>query len=190
MGPWWASDTFAEQKPTMYKTYISNKHKVDPYPYLYEGIHTIDDYRKLFCPNKLLEQKNGYLMCNDVETIDNGNLTSRFEQFVRDYDGTKPFDTHLKLQVAFLMYNSKSHGAPLPITNIYNASEAQEGWNVFAKEKGVTIPTNEITYARKNSRKLNLSLVSNETKKKDMQDIGIRLLLLKFGASKSLQIKY
>jgi hypothetical protein len=166
MGPWWGAGELAEEKPALHKVYMSNKHKVDPYPYLYEGMTTLDDFRKMYCPGELLEQKNGYLKCVDVETIDQGNLTSRFEQFVRDYDGTDPFDNHLKLQVAFLLFNSKSHGAPLPVSAIYNASSAHEEWGNIAREKGVILHDDEMTHGRKRPRRFNLNLVRNATKQK------------------------
>ena len=166
MGPWWGTSTFAEEKPAIHKVYMSNKYKVDPYPYLYEGMTTLNDFRKLYCPSKLLEQPKGYLKCVNVDTIDDGQLTSRFEQFVRDYDGTKPIDNHLRLQVAFLVYNSKSYGAPLPISALYNASEAHDGWNKIANTRGLVVANDEMAVGRKSARRFNLSLVSNATKQK------------------------
>lgn len=173
MGPWWGSGSFAEEKPAIHKAYMSNKHKIDPYSYLYEGMDTIYDFRKMYCPRQLLEQRNGYVNCSDIDTIDDGNLTRRFERFVHDYDGLKPFDNHLRLQVSFLVYNFRSNGAPLPVTSIYNASEAHAGWNIIAKDRGVVLPHDRMTHGRKNSRRFNLSLVSNETKQKICQIVAL-----------------
>ena len=169
MGPWWGKGNLAEEKPAIHKAYTSNKHKVDPYPYLYEGMTTLNDFRKMYCPSEILEQPKGYLKCINVETIDDGQLTSRFEQFVRDYDGMKPIDNHLRLQVAFLVYNSKSYGAPLPISALYNSSEAHEGWDEIASTRGLFIAKDEMTRGRKNARRFNLSLVTNATKQKICQ---------------------
>lgn len=173
MGPWWGSGSFAEEKPAIHKSYMSNKHKIDPYSYLYEGMGSINDFRKMYCPSELLEQKNGYIKCTEVNTIDDGSLTRRFEHFVNDYDGTDPFDSHLRLQVSFLVYNSRSNGAPLPVRSIYNASNAHAGWRDIAIEKGVVLPNDGTTLGRKNSRKFNLSLVSNATKQKICQIVAL-----------------
>jgi hypothetical protein len=173
MGPWWGSESIAKEKPTLYKHYISNKYKVAPYPYLYEGMRTIDDFRKMYCPKELLEQKNGHLQCVDSDTIDDGSLTKRFEQFVRDYDGSTPFDNHLRLQVPFLVYNFRSNGAPLPVSAIYNASEADSGWQTIAAEKGVTIPNGEMSHGRKSSRRFNVDMVSSATKRKICQILAL-----------------
>ena len=167
MGPWWNEVDFAKTSPGLAKVYTSNKHKVDPYPYLYKGMQTIDDFRRLYCPHELLQQS--YAKCVDAATIDEGNLTSRFEQFVRDYDGREPFDNHLKLQVAFLVYNSRSNGEPLPISAIYNASEAEKGWTAISSDHGVEIPKDGMVYGRKNARRFNMNLVSNATKQKICQ---------------------
>ncbi|KAL7483734.1 hypothetical protein ACHAW6_009371 [Cyclotella cf. meneghiniana] len=164
MGPWWGVGELAQEKPALHKVYESNKHKIEPYPYLYEGMNTIDDFRKMYCPAELLEEN--YLKCTDADTIDDGDLTRRFESFVRDYDGRHPFDSHLRLQVAFLVYNSRSTGAPLPITFLYNASEADKGWSRIASDKGIEIPQEDMVYGRKSSRRFNLNLVSNDTKRK------------------------
>lgn len=167
MGPWWNEVDFAKTSPGLAKVYTSNKHKVDPYPYLYKDMQTIDDFRRLYCPHELLQQS--YAKCVDAATIDEGNLTSRFEQFARDYDGREPFDNHLKLQVAFLVYNSRSNGEPLPISAIYNASEAEKGWTAISSDHGVEIPKDGMVYGRKNARRFNMNLVSNATKQKICQ---------------------
>ncbi|KAL3782773.1 hypothetical protein HJC23_003094 [Cyclotella cryptica] len=171
MGPWWGAGEFVHEKPALHRLYESNKHKVEPYPYLYEGMKTMEDFRKLYCPSELLEQN--YILCNDANTIDDGDLTRRFEQFVRDYDGRKPFDSHLRLQVAFLVYNSRLNGAPLPITYLYNASEADKGWSDIANDKGIEIPKEDMVFGRKSSRRFNLNLVSNETKRKICQIVAL-----------------
>jgi hypothetical protein len=173
MGPWWGSESVAKEKPALYKHYISNKHKVARYPYLYEGMKTIDDFRKAYCPKNLLEQKDGHLQCVESDTIDDGSLTRRFEQFVQDYDGSKPFDNHLRLQVPFLVYNFRSNGAPLPVSAIYNASEANAGWRTIAGEKGVIIPNDGMSHGRKSSRRFNVDLVSDVTKRKICQILAL-----------------
>lgn len=166
MGPWWATDNFAKEKPGLHKAYMSNRHKVEPYPYLYEGMKDIYDFRKMYCPREILDEVDGYLKCVNIDTIDDGNLTRRFEQFVHDYEGTHPIDNHLRLQIAFLVYNSRSNGAPLPLSAIYNASDAHGGWATIAQEKGVIIATEEMTHGRKNPRRFNLSLVTDATKQR------------------------
>lgn len=166
MGPWMGEGPLVAEKPRLQQIYRGNKHKVDPYPYLYEGLTTLDDFRHLHCPGEVLEQQ-GYQGCIDVETIDNGTLAHRFEQFVRDYDGRNPFDVHLKMQAAFLVFNAKSNGDPLPITNLYNASEADKGWLAIAQEKGVEAPDDgEVKIGRKISRRFNVELVSDATKRR------------------------
>lgn len=78
-------------KPRVRQQYINNKYKVDPYPYLYEGFNTIDDFRLLYCPKEVLKSQH-FLACNEIPSIDDGSLAHRFEQFVRDYSGLEPFD--------------------------------------------------------------------------------------------------
>ena len=117
-GPWMGDGPIVADKPILQKIYLNNKHKLDPYPYLYKDMHTIGDYRRMYCPEDVL--KRNYILCNSVESIDDGSLVHRFEKFVSDYDGRNPFDVHLYLQLAFLVYNARSNFNPLPITKIYN----------------------------------------------------------------------
>lgn len=173
MGPWWGTDNFAQEKPGLHKAYMSNRHKVEPYPYLYEDMKEIYDYRKMYCPRDVLDELDGYSKCVNIDTIDDGNLTRRFEQFVHDYDGTKPIDNHLRLQIAFLVYNSRSNGAPLPVSAIYNASDAHGEWAAIAHEKGVIVANDEMTHGRKTPRRFNLSLVTNATKQRICQLLAL-----------------
>ena len=164
LGPWMGDGEIVEDKPKMKKWYHKAKHKMDKYPYLYEGMTTITDFRKLYCPEYVLERGHGFKKCNTVPSIDDGTLTKRFEQFVRDYDGLDPFDVHLHLQVSNLVYGPT--GEPLPVTALYNASNAEREWQNVAKSRGVTIPDGDITHGRKISRRFNVDLVTNGTKRK------------------------
>ena len=80
-----------DDKPRVKKAYLDNKWKVDKYPYLYEDMDDIGDFRIKFCPSELL-RRGRFLECNNVPSIDDGDLASRFERFVRDYSGLDPFD--------------------------------------------------------------------------------------------------
>ena len=64
---------------------------MDKYPYLYVGFRTIGDFRRKYCPVNLLS-RGRFLECNNVPSIDDGDLAGRFEKFVRDYTGLDPFD--------------------------------------------------------------------------------------------------
>lgn len=163
LGPWMGEGEIVANKPKVRKWYHSVKHRMDKYPYLYEGMRILDDFRKFYCPPEILATKRP-LKCNDVPSIDDGTLTRRFEQFVRDYDGLDPFDVHLHLQVSNLVFGGT--GEPLPISVLYNASNADAGWQEIAEERGVTIPDGEITHGRKITRRFNTDLVSDETKRK------------------------
>lgn len=80
-----------DDKPRVKHAYHDNKWKVDKYPYLYEGMYDIQDFRVKFCPRELL-RRGRFLDCNNVPSIDDGDLVGRFERFVRDYSGLDPFD--------------------------------------------------------------------------------------------------
>jgi len=163
LGPWMGDGEIVADKPKVKKWYHSVKYKMEKYPYLYEGMKSITDYRKFYCPSDILEKGHG-AKCNTVPSIDDGTLTKRFEQFVRDYDGLDPFDVHLHLQVSNLVYGQS--GEPLPLTALYNASNAEREWQDVAKSKGVIIPDGDITHGRKISRRFNVDLVTNGTKRK------------------------
>ena len=72
-------------------------------------------------------------------------------------------DNSLTLQVANIAFPS---GEPFPITTLYNATEAERGWQEIARQKGVTIPSGEMKVGRKKTRRFNMSLISNRTKRK------------------------
>jgi hypothetical protein len=80
-----------DDKPRVKHAYHDNKWKVEKYPYLYEGMYDIQDFRVKFCPRELL-RRGRFLDCNNVPSIDDGDLVGRFERFVRDYSGLDPFD--------------------------------------------------------------------------------------------------
>ena len=163
-GPWMGSQTKAERQPGVAKTYHLNKHKLDKYRYyLYEGMETEEEYRRSFCPEELLHKSDAKVACYGAPSIDNGTLTQRFERFVQDYNGD-PFDVHLTLQVPHLLDGKTGH--PLPVSTLYNASEAETGWRDLSNEKGVHIPLNGLEVARSRKRTFNMSLVSNATKQK------------------------
>jgi len=162
-GPWFG--TF-KNRPMMVKAYHANKHRVDPYPYLYEGLETLKDYRALYCPSEILANKslNHENECNFYNSVDDGTLRGRFEQFVKDYNGTNPFDVHLVHQVTQLV-DSKS-GEMLPVTVLYNSSRASAELRSIAKAKGVKIPEDGLEAGRVRKRKFDIGSVSVETKRK------------------------
>jgi len=162
MGPWMENGPIVRDKPMVRKAYMNNKHRVEPYPYLYEGMETIDDFRLMYCPERVLRGGH-FLDCNEIPSIDDGNLARRFEQFVQDYSGLDPFDIHLNLQVSNLVFPT---GEPFPITILYNATQAEKGWQEVATQRGVNIPDGEMTHGRKITRRINVSRVSRETKRK------------------------
>lgn len=163
IGPWMGDGEIVADKPRVKKWYHENKWKADKYPYLFEGMKTIGDFRKFYCPPEVLRNGRGQ-KCNEVSSIDDGTLTHRFEKFVRDYDGLDPFDIHLHLQVSNLVFGGT--GEPLPLTRLYNASDAEREWQGIAHAKGVKIDDGDITHGRKITRRFNVDLVSNETKRK------------------------
>lgn len=146
------------RKQKVAKYYREHKHKMDKeYPYLCDGIGTIGDYRRSFCPRGVSTNAG-----NEVPSIDNGTLTERFERFVRDYDGVDPFVIHLSEQVSQLV--DGRDGRPLPISVLYNASEADRGWQDIADSRGVKIPKDGLKLGLMASRRFNLTMVSNSTK--------------------------
>ena len=159
-GPWIGTGEHAERMPGIARHYRENRHRLDEYPYLYDGIHTYEDYVRLFCrPGKA-----GW--CEDVPPATPGGLTltQRFERFVSDYDGIDPFDNHLRCQVPYLV--DGRDGLPLPISTLYDASRAERGWRQIANELGVDIPEGGLKAVRKASRRFDTSRVSNNTKEK------------------------
>lgn len=152
----------ARDKPRIRKIYHETKHKMDKYPYLYEGFTTINDFRRYYCPEEVLATGRP-LDCNEIPSIDDGNLAHRFEQFVRDYSGLDPFDVHLNMQIGNLVFAT---GEPFPVTNIYNATDAERGWAAVARERGVTIPDGEMKHGRKITRRFDVGRVSVDAKRK------------------------
>ncbi|KAL7496470.1 hypothetical protein ACHAWT_007150 [Skeletonema menzelii] len=162
MGPWMGEGEIARKQPNLRLQYLSVKYKVDKYPYFYEGMKEMNDYRKMYCPKEVLDT-GVYMECDDYDSIDDGMLLKRFEQFVHDYDGIEPFDLHLNMQTTSLIYES---GKPLPITTLYNASEAEKDWQEIASQKGVTISDGEMKHGRHQSRRFDVSKVSEGTQQK------------------------
>lgn len=156
-GPWFGEGRLVKNRPGEVKGYLKSKHKLDPYPYLYDGLHTYDDYRDKFC------DKGSDLECQTAETIDDGDLTRRFEHFVADYDGRDPFDVHLSLQVPFLTFAT---GEPLPISMLYNASTADTDWLYISRQHGADVPDDGLVHGRKSPRRFDTSLVQDATKRK------------------------
>jgi hypothetical protein len=69
----------------------------------------------------------------------------------------------LTLQVTNIVFPT---GQPFPITSLYNATEAESGWQEIAHQKGVTIPSGEMKVGRKKTRRINMNLLNNQTKRK------------------------
>ena len=176
MGPWMGEGEIARKQPNLRLQYLSVKYKVDKYPYLYEGMKEMNDYRKMYCPKEVLDT-GVYMECDDYDSIDDGRLLKRFEQFVHDYDGIEPFDLHLNMQTTTLIYES---GKPLPITTLYNASEAVKDWQEIASQKGVTISDGEMKHGRHQSRRFNVSKVSEDTQQKICKILALDYCCLNF----------
>lgn len=162
MGPWMGRGPIVRDKPRIRKMYHENKYKVDKYPYLYEGFNGIEDFRRKYCPEEVLNTGK-FLACNEIPSIDDGDLAHRFDQFVRDYSGLDPHDIHLNLQVTNLVFPS---GEPMPITTLYNSTKAEKGWQEVAGRRGVNIPDGEMTHGRKITRRFNVSKVTDAAKRK------------------------
>lgn len=98
MGPWMgdANGSIVRDKPKVREMYLNTKYKMDKYPYLYEGMNTIEEFRPYYCPMEILDEGH-FLNCDDVESIDNGTLAERFTKFVMDYSGLDPFDIQLRM---------------------------------------------------------------------------------------------
>lgn len=67
----------------------SNTAFTHPYPFLYENIRSYHEYEDVFCP---IDTRTDRKDCVFRESKENGTLTSRFERFVKEYDGRDPFD--------------------------------------------------------------------------------------------------
>ena len=162
-GPWIGSAENAAKMPGVAKFYRENRQRLEEHPYLYEGINTYEDYVSLFYCSS--EGKEG--RCDDgVPVAVGGGLTlaQRFERFVSDYDGVRPFDNHLRCQVPYLADNRD--GLPLPISTLYDARDAEGGWRHIADRLGVVIPEGGLKVVRGAPRRFDVSKVSNATKEK------------------------
>jgi hypothetical protein len=166
-----------DKQPKLREYYQAVKYKVEKYPYLYEGMNEINDFRKMYCPKEVLDT-GVFLNCEEYDSIDDGRLLKRFEQFVSDYDGIEPFDIHLNMQVTNLVYGNT--GEPLPISTLYNASDAEKGWQEVARQHGVTIPDGEMTHGRHQSRRFDVSKVSEATQQKICQILALDYCCLNF----------
>ncbi|KAL3827002.1 hypothetical protein ACHAXA_000066 [Cyclostephanos tholiformis] len=102
--------------------------KPHPFPYLYEGLKSYDDYEDVYCPMKGRKSRKE---CKRERTREDGTLARRFERFVSDYDGLDPFDVHMTLQVPML---SSTNGMPLHVTQIYNTTDSEGGWRAIARQ--------------------------------------------------------
>jgi len=176
MGPWMGGGELVRNQPGLREHYQTVKYKVDKYPYLYEGMKEINDFRKMYCPKEVLDT-GVFLNCEEYDSIDDGRLLNRFEQFVNDYNGIEPFDIHLSMQVTNLIYDT---GEPLPISTLYNASDAEKGWQEVARQHGVTIPDGELTHGRHQSRRFDVSKVSEATQHKICQILALDYCCLNF----------
>jgi len=177
MGPWMGEGEIVWDKPKLREWFKNVKHKMDKYPYLYEGMKEINDFRKMYCPTEVLGTGR-FLDCNEYDSIDDGRLLKRFEQFVHDYDGIEPFDVHLNMQTTNLIYGSS--GEPLPMSALYNASDAEKEWQEVASQKGVTIPDGEMKHGRHQSRRFDVSKVSEATQQKICQILALDYCCLNF----------
>ncbi|KAL7475609.1 hypothetical protein ACHAW6_001522 [Cyclotella cf. meneghiniana] len=158
-GPWFGEGRLVRNRPGERNGYFKTKHKVDPYPYLYEGMETYDDYRDKFCDKKSDKE------CKTADTVDDGDLTRRFERFVNDYNGVDPFDIHLGLQVPFLF--EPQTGEPLPVSMLYNASNAEVDWLKIANDHDVQVPDNGLIHEKRTPWRINIDLVMDATKQKN-----------------------
>ncbi|KAL7469891.1 hypothetical protein ACHAXS_010186 [Conticribra weissflogii] len=103
-----------------------------PFPFLHDRLNSYRDYEDVFCPPETRVPPQGNRkQCLFAPTRENGTLASRFERFVREYDGLDPFDVHLTLQVPML---SGADGNPLHLTKIYNTSDSEGGWKEIARQ--------------------------------------------------------
>mmetsp|Transcript_27287 Transcript_27287/g.54676 ORF Transcript_27287/g.54676 Transcript_27287/m.54676 type:complete len:439 (-) Transcript_27287:2657-3973(-) len=137
-----------------------------PFPYLHEGLHSYQDYEDVFCPPDTRRSRKD---CVFRQSKENGTLASRLERFVFDYDGLDPFDVHLTLQVPMLSFHT---GLPLHITQIYNTTDSQGGWNAIAKQfLGKTLEDKGgkkggVIAGRSYPRRFNSKLVSVEAQRR------------------------
>ncbi len=192
-GPWIGDRDHAERMPRAAEHYAENRHRLDKFPYLYEGIRTYEDYSRLFCrpgggrmggkaPNDDVRRRSAAAeesACDGVRNASAGlTLAERFERFVRDYDGSDPFDSHLSCQVPYLA--DGRDGAPLPVSALYNASEADGGWRDIARDMGVEIPEGGLRVVRGAPRNFDLSKVTDRAKRKICRILALDYCCLNF----------
>lgn len=162
-GPWIGSTETANRMPGVARYYRENRQRLEEHPYLYEGINTYEDYVNLFCHSS---KKDGRCDEEAHAVPANGGLTliQRFERFVSDYDGTRPFDNHLRCQVPYLV--DGRDGLPLPVSTLYDAKDAEGGWRRIANGLGVVIPEGGLEVVRGAPRRFDTSRVSNATRER------------------------
>jgi hypothetical protein len=197
-GPWIGDRDHAERMPRAAEYYAENRHRLDKFPYLYEGIRTYEDYSRLFCrpgggrtgkaPNDDVRRRRRAAApaaaaeesaCDEVRNASAGlALTERFERFVRDYDGADPFDAHLECQVPYLV--DGRDGTPLPVSALYNASEADGGWRDIARAMGAEIPEGGLRVVRSAPRNFDLSKVTDYAKQKICRILALDYCCLNF----------
>ena len=97
-----ANGSIVHDKPKVRDMYLNTKYKMDKYPYLYEGMNTIEEFRPYYCPMEILHE-GLFLHCDDLESIDNGTLAERFTNFVMDYSGLDPFDIQLRIWLVIIV---------------------------------------------------------------------------------------
>ncbi|KAL7511889.1 hypothetical protein ACHAXN_009094 [Cyclotella atomus] len=146
--------------------YNSQQH---PFPYLFENIHSYQEYEDVFCPPLTRTNPNNRKECTDKETAENGTLAARLERFVNEYDGRTPFDVHLTLQVPML---SSDSGIPLYLSQIYNTTDAENGWKSIARQfigANSTLAqsgSKGVVQGRSYPRRLNNKLVTVESQRR------------------------
>lgn len=102
-----------------------------PFPFLFAGLRSYADYQDVFCPPATRRDPRSARECVHAASRENGTLAERLERFVREYDGRSPFDVHLALQVPLL--SDVSTGRALPVTELYNTTDAERDWQAIAK---------------------------------------------------------
>lgn len=140
---------------------VEKKHTIttpEAFAFLMDGLQTYKDYEAVFCPPALQPNRPE---CKQWPSHENGTLAARFDKFLHLWDGTNPFDVHLKLQAPML--SDANTGLPFPVDLIYNTTDATGGWRQVAALKHLPYPSS-IPRARGYPRRLNVSKVSDESR--------------------------
>lgn len=140
-----------------------------PFPYLYDNMTDWPDYQEAFCPAHLIDRSVVNFpkeWCSRQPTRENGTLSERFERFVHDYDGLRPWDLHQHLQVTRL--SNRDTGKPRRVSTIYKSEDTLSFWTRKARKLGGGALPDETrkVNARSAPRRFNSSLVSLETKRR------------------------